>query len=404
MLTPWTRVSTVKLREEFVLRALEPDACMAELCREYRISRQNGYKWLNRFQKEGLAGLRDQSRRPASAALKISGELAVQVVELRQQYGWGPKKLRRLLERRLNAPAPSTRTIARILARTHLSKARRPRNPDSERPSGAPTPTVEGPNDLWTVDFKGWWRAHNGERCDPLTARDAFSRYVLRAALLKGCDTAEVRAEFERLFEENGLPKAILSDNGPPFGCTSAPWGLTRLSAWWVSLGIEVLHSRPGCPQDNGGHERVHVDMLGLQARSAPTRLQQQVLCDEWRTEFNHIRPHEALAMKTPGEVYVPSTRRLRPKVVSRQYPQGAALRQVSGNGAFWWNGRAQFLSRALKGHTIALVRLPTQTRATIWFHHLALGELDLEHGTRVERILAGTCHPSLPKSPGVTR
>lgn len=395
---PWTKVSTVKLREEFVLKALEPGAHMAALCREYGISRQNGYKWLHRFREEGLAGLRDRSRRPRGSRLRASGETVMRVLELRQQYGWGPKKLRTLLERGLKAPdeAPSKRTIARILARANATKKRRPRLAADTRPEGAPNPTIEGPNDLWTVDFKGWWRAHNGERCEPLTVRDAFSRYVLRVGLLASTKTELVQAEFQRLFERNGLPKAILSDNGPPFGAMRAPWGLTRLAAWWVSLGILVLHSRPACPQDNGGHERVHLDMLGLQERSASNRQQQQVLCNEWQHEFNHVRPHEALDMKTPAEVYVPSPRRLGPKLVERRYPKGAMRRQVSKNGAFWWSGRAFFLSRALHGQTIALVPKTTdKARATLWFHHLLLGELDLERGTRVEPVETRTCHPA---------
>jgi putative transposase len=401
MLSPWNKVSPMKLREEFVLLALEPRACMAKLCREYGISRQNGYKWVKRYREDGVDGLRDRSRRPLGSGVQASGEVVLQVLELRQKRGWGPKKLQELLRRKLRrggqGAVPSMRTIARIIARGGFVKKRKRLTLPAGRATEAPAPKVEEPNDLWTVDFKGWWRAQDGERCEPLTVRDAHSRYVLRAALLGSTATVAVRPEFQRLFERHGLPKAILSDNGSPFGCTRAPWGLTELSAWWVSLGIQVIHSRPGCPQDNGGHERVHLDMLKLERASAPSRQAQQVLCDEWQREFNHVRPHEALAMKTPAQVYRPNARRPLPKLVRHNYPNGAAMRRVNTNGHFWWRGRSLFLSRALRGHSIALVCPTGQRLATIMFHHMALGQLDLEGGSKVQPMPTQDRQPSPP-------
>lgn len=395
---PWNRVSPMNLREEFVLLALEPRACVAKLCRQYGISRQNGYKWVRRYQEEGVDGLADRSRRPLGSRVQASGEVVLQVLELRQKRGWGPKKLQEMLRRKLRrrglTAIPSIRTIARIIARAGFVKKRKRLTLPLGRATVAPTPKVEAPNDLWTVDFKGWWRAQDGERCEPLTVRDAHSRYVLRAALLGSTATVVVRPEFQRLFERFGLPKAILSDNGSPFGCTTAPCGLSELSAWWVSLGIEVIHSRPGCPQDNGGHERVHVDMLNLERASAPSRQAQQVLCDEWQREFNHVRPHEALAMKTPAQVYRPRARRQVPKLVAHNYPKNAVLRRVLTNGHFWWHGRSLFLSRSLRGHSIALVSSLGQRLATIMFHHLALGQLDLEGGGKVQPLTAENRQP----------
>lgn len=324
--------------------------------------------------------------------MQASGEVVLQVLELRQKRGWGPKKLEELLRRKLRregqeAAVPSVRTIARIIARAGFVKKRKRLTVPAGRATEAPATHVEAPNDLWTVDFKGWWRAQDGERCEPLTVRDAHSRYVLRAGLLGSTATTVVRPEFQRLFERYGLPKAILSDNGPPFACTTAPCGLSELSAWWVSLGIEVIHSRPGCPQDNGGHERVHFDMLNLERESAPSRQAQQVLCDHWQREFNHVRPHEALAMKTPAQVYRPKARRPIPKLVTHDYPKGAVLRKVLTNGHFWWKGRSLFLSRSVRGHSIALVCPPGQRLATIMFHHMALGQLDLEGRAKVQPL-----------------
>jgi putative transposase len=402
MPSPWNQVSPMKLREEFVLLALEPGACMAKLCRQYGISRQNGYKWVKRYREEGVDGLQDQSRRPLGSRMQASGEVVLQVLELRQKRGWGPKKLRELLRRKLQrrgqaAAVPSIRTIARIITRAGFVKKRKRLTLPVGRATVAPAPNVEAPNDLWTVDFKGWWRAEDGERCEPLTVRDAHSRFVLRAVLLGSTATVAVRPEFQRLFERHGLPKAILSDNGSPFACTRAPWGLTELSAWWVSLGIQVIHSRPGCPQDNGGHERVHLDMLKLEQASAPSRQAQQVLCDQWQREFNHVRPHEALAMKTPAQVYRPKARRPLPKLVPHNYPSGAAMRRVNSSGHFWWQGRSLFLSRALRGHSIALVCPPGQPQATIMFHHMALGQLEVDRGSKVQPMPTQDRQPSPP-------
>lgn len=372
----------MQLKEEFVLRAKEPGACMAQLCREFGISRQNGYKWLKRFEKEGIEGLRERSRRPLSSPVATSGEMVLKVIELRGRYGWGPKKLRDVLLRRFKQDVPRQRTIARILARAGAVKKRRRAVAQAARPADAPAPKVEASNDLWTVDFKGWWRARNGERCEPLTIRDAFSRYFLSMALLRKTNTREVRSVFERLFERYGLPTAILSDNGSPFACTRALWGLTELSAWWISLGIQVLHSRPGCPQDNGAHERLHVDVRwGLQEPGADTLEAQQRACDLWRHEFNHVRPHEALNMRTPAEVYRPSQRRPA-SIAAASYPAAAVLRPVLANGHIWLGSRQIFVSRALRKHTIALLIDAEGTRAKVMFHHLAIDNFDLARGS----------------------
>jgi transposase InsO family protein len=186
-------------------------------------------------------------------------------------------------------------------------------------PVTKPTVSVQQPNDLWTADFKGWWRSRDGARCEPLTVRDAHSRDVLTARLLKRTRTKEVREVFEELFQRHGLPMAIQTDNGPPFASPIGLCGLTQLSAWWLSLGIEVIRSRPGCPQDDGGHERMHVDMsIDLQTNAAPTVAEQQAAVDAWVHQFNHVRPHQALGLRTPAEVYRPSERTFGAKLDGR--------------------------------------------------------------------------------------
>jgi len=382
----------MKLKEEFVLKALEPGRCMTALCLEYGVSRPTGYKWVERFKLLGLPGLQERTRRPHSSPIATSGEMVMRVLELRAAHGWGPKKIHKLLSKREKAGAavPKRRTIARILERFGAVKKRRQQRMKTT-PGPAPQPKVEAANDLWTVDFKGWWRAKNGERCEPLTVRDAYSRFVLCTVVLATPKVEQVRKVFERLFEQYGVPKAILSDNGNPFACTRALAGLTQLSAWWTSLGIELHRSRPGCPQDNGGHERMHVDMLKVESQSADDQAAQQVACDEWRHEFNHIRPHESLAMKTPAEVYEPCHRRRRrqlPRVVTATYPEGAILRRVVRTGYFNWQGRTVFVSRALRGHTIAVL-CTSDGQGKVMFHKLVLGQFEQERGRLVEPIPA---------------
>jgi transposase InsO family protein len=371
---------------------------MTALCLEFNMSRKTGYKWIERFRAQGLEGLEERPRRPHGSPIATSGEIVMQVLELRAKYGWGPKKLHALLAKRLKPgeKVPSRRTIARILSRLGAVKKRRQKREGSVPAAEAPSPNVNAPNDLWTVDFKGWWRAKDGARCEPLTVRDAHSRYVLCTVVMASPDLELVRKEFERLFEQYGVPKAILSDNGNPFACTRALAGLTQLSAWWVSLGIEVLHSRPAHPQDNGAHERLHVDMLALEGQSADHRKAQQRACDEWRNEFNHIRPHEALEMKTPADVYKPTRREHRqlPKVVIATYPEGAILRRVVRTGSFSWQGRTIFISRALRGHSIAVICGP-DGRAKVMFHRLVMGQFEIERGRNVEPIPVQKCQPT---------
>jgi len=288
---------------EFVER-FEKGETVAALCREYGVSRQTGHKWIRRFKEQGYDGLEEQSRRPRSAPLATAEELVIATLQAREEHPrWGPYKLHTLLRRRFGQQTPSKRTIARILLRANKVRERRKRTPISvvER---APAVTAHAPNDVWTVDFKGWWRTLNGDKCEPLTVRDAYSRFLLD---IVACSTksSAVRPIFERLFRRYGIPKAIQCDNGVPFISVRSRAGLSQLSAWWVSLGIRVVRSRPGCPQDNGGHERMHADVRAdVQSRPAANRAEQQRLLDRWRQEFNRVRPHQALGGRTPAEVY----------------------------------------------------------------------------------------------------
>jgi transposase InsO family protein len=339
---------------EFIDRARVPGANISALCDEFGISRQTGHKWLRRYRERGYEGLEDESRRPRSSPLTTGEEIVLAIVEWRERRSsWGPDKIARVLARKFGENAPSRSTVARVLARLGLARRKRPRI-RIWTVNGRPYVEVKAPNDLWTVDLKGWWYALNREKCEPLTVRDAYSRKVLAVALGSSSRGTHVRRVLERLFERHGLPAAIQTDNGSPFVCTRARGGLTRLSAWLISLGIKLVRSRPGCPQDNGGHERMHRDLSELQQKPARSRRAQQSACDRWMVDFNEVRPHDALNGKTPAEVYRDSPRRfVAPMVPS--YPPEWKTRRVSIHGNISVNDDVLFVSAAVGGQIIGL-------------------------------------------------
>jgi putative transposase len=371
---PWPEHRIVELRNRFVLAASAPNANFSEVCRMHGISRNNGYKWLRRFQKEGEQGLENRSRRPLTNS-GTDGDTVVRLIELcHQNAGWGAKKLQQLLLRE-RKDVPSSKTIARILDRVGEPRIRKPRRRMHIVLREHQPLRAETPNDVWTVDFKGWWRTRDGKRFEPLTVRDQNSRFVLCLKMLGSLKAEAAKPVFQSLFERFGLPKTIRVDNGAPFACTSAPGGLSRLSAWWTSLGIHVSFSRPACPQDNGAHERMHADVAAdLEAEPADTLKLQQLAADRWRKKFNEVRPHESLDMKTPAEVYVRSPRRYRGVTVP-EYPANYARRQVNKVGAVRYNGRTVFISSSLSGYDVAL-RLRAG-RLSVRFYGLRLGFFD---------------------------
>ena len=357
----------------FVEQASRPRANIAALCRQHGISRQTGHKWLKRYQEVGYEGLEDQSRRPKSAPLATGEEIVAALLAARAKHPrWGPRKLVRLLGRQFGELAPSERTIARVLERFGQVRQRRKRRGLSvvER---APQVTAQSSNDVWTIDFKGWWRASDGSRCNPLTVRDAYSRFVLALSLLPRSTGEEVQPVLERLFRRYGIPKAIQCDNGTPFVSVRSAAGLSTLSAWWVSLGIRIVRSRPGCPQDNGGHERMHRDIAGeLQAVPEASVPLQQRACDKWRQEFNHVRPHDALRGKTPADVYRPAKSRLTIRPIA--YPPGWRVLRVKTGGNIC---KDEFVSTALAGYFVGLQPIGG-LRYRVWFYDVDLGELEM--------------------------
>jgi transposase InsO family protein len=381
---PWKERRAMSLKVEFVERAAKGGANMSALCREYGISRETGHKWVKRFRRLGYDGLEEQSRRPDRNPVSTAEEMVMAVLQAREAHPrWGAKKLVLLLARKYGERTPSRATVERIVKRFGLVRRRR-RAPSLNIVERAPQVIASEPNDVWTVDFKGWWRTGDGARCEPLTVRDAFSRYVLAATIFASTSMALVRKEFERLFRKYGIPRAIQCDNGTPFVSVLARGGLTQLSSWWVALGIRIVRSRPGCPQDNGAHERMHRD-VSAEVENFPelTSDAEQRALDRWRQQFNHVRPHEALGGKVPADLYKPGTKRTL-VLPSHGYPSGWLVRRACGSqGAITLHGIAYSIGRALAGHSIALEPLD-ELRMRLWLRDLDLGELRLSPSTRV--------------------
>jgi putative transposase len=358
-------------RTEFVLAALKSTNFRA-LCQDYGISPKTGYKWKERFLRDGLGGLAEHSRRPKSSPEGLGEQVVCEIVRLKQKHKyWGARKLRDIYGR-VHAEVPSESSFKRVLERAGMVEHRQLRSRQtagrlfSER-------KAKVPNEVWTVDFKGWWYGANGRRCEPLTVRDEFSRYVLEVRAVANAQTQTVRECFEALFRRHGLPAAIRSDNGAPFASRNGILGLSRLSAWWLVLGIDLERSRPACPQDNGGHERLHLDVARELSGERPA--EQQAAFDEWRQTFNQERPHEALGMKRPAEVYQPAPRKYEGTPEDLTYAKMGA-RRVHACGYINFQDQRVFLSAALAGWSVGVEPLAGK-QFNLWFGRLLLGQLD---------------------------
>jgi transposase InsO family protein len=256
---PWKEIDKMDQRIEFAMKSIRTGN-FRELCREYGISAKTGYKWRERFLRHGWEGMAEESRRPHQHADQLSEGIICEMIRLKQAHPhWGPRKIRALYERHHSGEVPSESSFKRVLERAGLTKPRRVRS-SGQAGRLAQGRKAEQPNDIWSVDFKGWWKDADGLRVEPLTVRDEYSRMLLEMKVLSDSRTGSVRECFERLFERQGLPGAIRSDNGSPFASRGL-LGLSRLSAWWLALGIDLERNRPGCPQDNGAHERMHRDV-----------------------------------------------------------------------------------------------------------------------------------------------
>ena len=351
---PWTVTSAMDEKLKFVTDYLRAVAPMTVLCERYGISRETGYVWKRRYESEGIAGLAERSRAPRRHGRATAADLVVRIIELRKRKPfWGPKKLLAILAGETAAAAwPSASTVAEILRREGLSEPRRRRRRalTVDRPFAG----VAAANDAWCIDFKGWFRTGDGKRCDPLTVSDAFSRYLLGLQVVAPV-TEAVELVLDGLFREHGLPRAIRSDNGPPFASTGAG-GLSRLSVRWAKMGIGLERIYPGQPQQNGRHERMH-GTLKVQTCDppAPSLAEQQARFDAFRVEFNDDRPHEALGQRQPKQLYTASPRSYPDRIDDPSYDADEEVRRVRSSGEIKWRGSMRFISEALVGEAVGI-------------------------------------------------
>ena len=353
---------------------------VAGLCRLYEISRRTGYKWLERFRQGGFAALEDRSHAAQQQPRRIPEALERSILEARRRHpSWGPKKLRAWLERRQPETLwPAASTIGEALKRAGLVRQRR----RSRRLAEAPSPLREPrrANELWTIDYKGQFRTGDSVLCYPLTVVAAHSRYLLCCEAHQRPCRQETQPSLERLFRERGLPERIRSDNGSPFASTGAG-GLSRLSVWWLKLGIVPERIEPGKPQQNGRHERMHRTLKAETARPpAADRRRQQARFDRFREEYNEQRPHEALGQQTPATAYQPAARSCPSKLEDPEYPGHWERRRVRSDGYLKFQGRTRFLGEALGGELTGWVEVDDDIWQ-IWFGLAEVAIFDVAGG-----------------------
>lgn len=377
---PWMETQVMDQRQEFVLRSLQTEADFGVLCREFGISRKTGYKWKERFLADGLTGLHDQSRRPKRSPKEVGEAMVCEAINVKLAHReWGARKVLAVLAKTMpSSDLPSESSLKRIFDRVGLVAHRRRRGPESQGARLQTPIRAERPNQVWTIDFKGWWYTLDRRRFEPLTIRDDYSRYLLCAQAMPDARTETVQSQMSRVFDRYGLPEVIRSDNGSPFAARNSPLGLSRLSAWWLTLGVNLDRIKPGRPDQNGGHERMHRDMaLGVERRPAADLVAQQAELDEWRRSFNEERPHEALGMRVPAEMYERSPRRFDPSPVELEYPAGYEVRKVNHRGGISIRDRAIGISEALRGYDVGLESIAAH-RYAVWFCRVPLGQVDV--------------------------
>jgi transposase InsO family protein len=377
---PWKASSVMEERLRFVARLLDGEA-MTDVCRDFAISRKTGYKIFDRYKEHGLEALSDRSRRPVRYANQLPQQLEGLIIRLKtEKPHWGARKIRELLVRRLDGDVrvPAKSTIHAVLDRHGLVKrGGGPRH----RARGTPLSEGAASNDLWCADFKGEFKLGNGRYCYPLTVTDHASRFLLMCEALESTREDPAVTAFERLFRERGLPLAVRSDNGVPFASPNALFNLSKLSVWWLRLGIAIERIKPGHPQQNGRHERMHLTLKKETTRPPGCNsLQQQERFDAFVREFNTERPHEALDMKCPGELYLASPRPYDglPELI---YPFHDREVLVTACGRLCLHRKRINISTVLAGQKLGIKEVDDG----IWlvsFMHYDLGYFDLEQKT----------------------
>ena len=377
----WRNITVEQERLTFIDAAMNPHQKLTfeALCQEYNISTKTGYKWLNRFREHGKEGLRDMSRARLTQNKRISDDVQESIIKIRLEFPrWGPKKIySELTTHYSHLETPSEGSIGNILKKCNLSRSRIYRRHVAQT---APLNECEAPNDIWAYDFKGWFLTGDGQKCEPLTITDGYSRYLIRCEHMKKKNTNSVWRILEDAFLEYGLPLRMRSDNGPPFATT----GLGRLSPLAIRLikaGVTPEWIEPGCPQENGRHERFHSTLKSESASPPASSLPLQcVKFEQFVHYYNNRRPHEALHQVTPATVYKPSTRLWDGKFYSPEYSSEYDVRKVDKGGSISWKGEVFFLSESLWKEYVGIKEI-SSGKMGVYYGPILLGKIDLTKG-----------------------
>ena len=376
---PWKETNPMIEKEQFIAEMLKSEMPFKHLCAKYGITEKTGYKWKKRFYEEGKNGLLEQTRAPQNHPNSLSEDTVISILKLREAHPyWGAKKIRELLARAYpDSDLPSLSSINRVIDKAGLVKKRHIRKVpnDCRRLHQHILPSEV--NDVWAIDFKGYWKS-NGEICEPFTVRDLVSRKILCIKLMQSKDSAAVKSVMAELFKKYGLPKVIRSDNGSPFCSNYGILSLTRLSAWWITLGIIPDRTEKGSPGQNGSLERMHADIAREIEGKIPGGISaNQAVLDAWMDEYNSVRPNEALGMKTPDEVYHTSPRKYSGDFDELEYPLGFLSRKVSSGGHIKINSTSVMISSSLTGLTLGLKPCFESDLYDVFLADFILGKLD---------------------------
>lgn len=378
---PWKETDKMEQKELFIKAMLANEKPFKHLCADFGISEKTGHKWKNRFYEQGKAGLYEQSRARLTQDM-IDGDTAAELIRIKNAHlAWGPKKIREIYAKEYpQKDVPSLSSVKRILDKAGLVKPRKIRPPvSSDCPRLQQQIQAQAANDVWSIDFKGWWKS-DGEICEPFTVRDRYSRKILCTKLMQSKSSVAVRAVMTDLFKTYGLPKVIHSDNGAPFAAPNGILNLTTLAVWWITLGILPDRSLKGHPEQNGSLERMHKDIADEIEGKVPGGISaNQAVLDEWVKEYNSVRPNEAIGMKTPDELYTKSERKYTGDYDELEYPIGFLVRKVTGGGEIILNGVRITIGYALRGWHVGLKPLDDGHSFLVFIADFLLGTLDLD-------------------------
>lgn len=375
----WKETDVMKEKEKFIDAVIKAEKPFKYICEDFGISEKTGHKWKNRFYEEGKLGLYEKSREAENHPNALPEDTVIAIIQLKTAHPyWGAKKILELFKKsRRNAEVPSLSSVNRILSKANLIKKRRvkPVSTDCRRLHAHIQP--QEVNDVWAIDFKGYWRS-DGEICEPFTVRELVSRKILCVKLMQSKSSEAVRAVMTDLFKKYGLPKVIRSDNGTPFSSPNGVLSLTSLSAWWITLGITPDRTEKGSPGQNGSLERMHADIAReIEGKVRGGVLANQAVIDAWVEEYNSVRPNEAIGMKTPDEVFIPSERKYIGDYEEIEYPLGFLTRKVTAGGEIVLNSIRIAIGHSLRGLYIGLKPLENNSYEA-YLADFILGTVDM--------------------------